>query len=131
MKRTLIRSGIFLVIAGLLVSGTWVVMYPGPSDPKNLRYVLWKHGLCEMDLDRAAGNMIGDGNRNSLVLGKTREQLRKQFGYLLSPDEVSPYLREFYSVSGWKRGDVSFIRTSPWMVVFKNGKADDLVLVKG
>jgi len=131
MKRTLIRSGILLVIAGLLVSGTWAVMYPGSEDPKNIRYVLWKYGLCEMDLDRAARNMIGDSNRNALVLGKTREQLRKQFGYLLSPDEVSPYLREFYSSSGRKRADVSFIRTSPWMVVFKNGKADDLVLVKG
>jgi hypothetical protein len=84
-----------------------------------------------MDLDKATGNMIGDGNPKLLVLGKTREQLREQFGYLLSPEKASDYLRGFYSAEGWKRGDVSFIRKSPWMVVFKDGKAEELVLVKG
>ena len=32
--------------------------YPSDSDPKNIRYVLWKNGLYEMNLDTATGTMI-------------------------------------------------------------------------
>jgi len=34
------------------------VTYPSDSDPKNIRYVLWKNGLYEMNLDTATGTMI-------------------------------------------------------------------------
>jgi hypothetical protein len=27
--------------------------YPDEGDPKNIKYVLWKHGLYKMDLDLA------------------------------------------------------------------------------
>jgi hypothetical protein len=109
----------------------WTFTYPSASDPKNIRYVFWKMGLYGMNLDTAADTMIGDRTREKLVIGKTKPDLRKKFGYLLMPADVSPYLRGCYEGSAWKNKDALFIRRSPWMVVFDGDKATELVLIKG
>ena len=109
----------------------WAATYPSDSDPKNIKYVLWKNGLYGMNLDTAMGTMIGDGSREKLVIGKTRVQLREKFGYLSTPADVSQYLKGCYQTSAWKDRDALFIRNSPWMVVFEGEKATELVLIKG
>ena len=119
-----------LLFALLVVAGAWQVTYPS-DDPKNIRYQLWKAGLPIVDLDRATGTMIGDAHRDELVVGKTRAQLEEKFGYVLTRDQVAPYLRGCIQTSPWKDRNVLFIRSSPWMVVFDGDKATDLVLVKG
>jgi hypothetical protein len=108
----------------------WALMYPSP-DPKNLKYVLWKADLYKLNLDEATGTMVGDRNRDKLVVGKTKAQLRDKFELLLPPADASPYLRGCYQDSYWKGRDVLFIGQSSWMVVFDGGKATDLVLIKG
>jgi hypothetical protein len=108
----------------------WGLTYPSESDPKNIKYVLWKAGLYRMNPDVAVGTMIGDSNRDELVLGKTKEVLRKRFGYLLTLQDASPYLRSCYQ-QGWDGNDVLFIRSSPWMIVFNGNRAAKLVLIKG
>ncbi len=124
---------IVLVVFALLVAGigAWVLMYPSSNDPKNIRYVLWKAGLCSIKLDAATAAMVGDRNRDKLVVGKSREQLRHKFGPLLSPAATSPYLRGCYQNSGWKDREVLFIGESSWMVVFDGDSASNLVLIKG
>ena len=109
----------------------WTVTYPSDSDPKNIKYVLWKNGLYGMNLDTAIGAMIDDASREKLVVGKTRTQLRERFGYLSTPADVSPYLRGSYQDSAWKDRDALFIRKSPWMVILDGDKATQLVLIKG
>ncbi len=89
MKRTL---GILVLIAAVL--GLWQATYPGRYDGKGLHYVLWKHHLASMDLDRASAIVINDPERNAMMLGKTRQELTRRFGYLKSPTEVRPYLRD-------------------------------------
>jgi len=111
--------------------GLWQIAYPDHSDPKNLRYQLWKMRCATFNLDEACGTMIGDTSREKLVLGKSKSQLEQRFGFLTKPEEAGPYLGGFYKKSSWNGRDVLFIRHSPWMVVFENGKASDLVLVKG
>jgi hypothetical protein len=124
-----ILTGVFTVVFVFVT--TWVLTYPD-GDPKNIKYVLWKAGLYQMNLDVAAGTMIGDGKgRDNLVVGRTREQLRSRFGYLLTPAEASQYLRGCYQNSGFKAREVLFVRQSPWMVVFDGDKATSLVLIKG
>ncbi len=108
----------------------WILVYPEP-DPKNIKYVLWKHGLYRMDLDTASDTMIGDSNRGVLVLGKTKVELREKFGYLSTLSEAPPYLRGCYENSRWTGTDVLFIRKSPWMIVFSGDKAKELVFIKG
>ena len=121
--------GIFLAVLAAFVLA-WVVTYPSP-DPKNIEYVCWKAGLCRMNLDLAADTMVGDAGSDKIVLGKTKEQLEKKFGYLLALDDASPYLRSCYHNSYWHDRSVLFIRQSPWMIVFDNDKAVNLVLIKG
>jgi len=109
----------------------WVMLYPSQDDPKNIQYVLWKTGLPTMDADRAAGTMIGDVDREKMILGKTREQLRSRFGYLTPLAQASPYLQNCYLSSGRTGQDVLFVRRGPWMVVFHGDRASELVLIKG
>src|ERR1700685_2283719 len=105
----------------------WALSFPSDADPKNIKYVLWKNGLYEMNLDAATNTMIGDGNREKLVIGKSKVQLREKFGYLSTPADVSQYLRGCYQTSAWKDRDALFIRNSPWMVIFDGDKATELV----
>ena len=125
------RTTVIAIIVILIVFGAWVFTYPSASDPKNMRYVLWKVGLYRMDPDVATDTMIGDPGRDALVLGKTKRQLRDKFEYLALPADASPYLRTCHQRSPWKDKDVLFIRKSPWMVVFDGDTATNLILVKG
>ena len=108
----------------------WTLTYPSESDPKNIKYLLWKSDLYGMKLNAAVGTMIGDGSSEKLVVGKTRAQLGKKFGYLSTPSDMSPYLRACYQGSAWQDKDVLFIRKSSWMAIFNGDKATNLVSIK-
>jgi hypothetical protein len=130
MRKPVARAVALIAAFSIAVVIFWTLTYP-ESDPKNIKYVLWKHGLYRMDLDTASDTMIGDASREKLVLGKTKAKLREKFGYLSTLSEVSPYLKGCYQNSGWKGTDVLFIRKSPWMIVFNDDEATKLVLIKG
>lgn len=122
--------GLVSLLAILTFVSIWLGLYPSESDPKNIKYVLWKYGFYSMDLDIAADTMVGDAKRDSLVIGKTREQLKSKFGYLLALSEARPYLQSCHQ-QYWAGRDVMFIRQSNWMVVFDGDRAGNLVLIKG
>jgi hypothetical protein len=113
-------------LAGL----AWAALYPAP-DPKNLRYVLWKAGLPTIDPDLALDSMVADRHPEHLVVGRTPEELRTRFGSLTPLRTASPYLRGCHANSSWSKSEVVFLRSSPWMVVLEDGRARDLVLIKG
>jgi hypothetical protein len=96
----------------------WNLTYPR-GDPKSLEFVLWRAGLYRMDLDLATDIMVGAHDSERIVVGRTREQLRERFGYLLTAGEATQYLRGCYQDSSWKDRDVLFIRRSPWLVLIK------------
>ena len=131
MTKSLTRTVAVVLAFFTVMVIVWAVTYPSGSDPKSIKYVLWKNGLYRMNPDTATGTMIGDGNREKLVIGKTKVQLRERFGYLLTPENTSQYLRGCYQTSAWKDRDALFIRNSPWMVIFEGDKAAELVLIKG
>jgi hypothetical protein len=130
MRKPVARAVALVASFSIAAVIAWTLTYP-EGDPKNIKYVLWKHGLYRMDLDTASGTMIGDGSREKLVLGKTKAKLREKFGYLSTLSEASPYLSGCYQNSDWKGTDVLFIRKSPWMIVFNGDEATKLVLIKG
>jgi len=130
MRKLVKLMMIVIALAVLFVIG-WATNYTGPADPKNIKYILWKHNLYKISLKQAVATMIGDENRYQLVLGKTKSQLRDRFGPLLSGEETSPYNRWCYQNSAWNDRDVMFIAESPWMVVFNGDKAVDFVLING
>jgi hypothetical protein len=131
MTKSLARTAALALTLFVAVVIGGALTYPSDSDPKNIKYVLWKNGLYGMNLDTAIGAMIDDASREKLVVGKTRTQLRERFGYLSTPADVSPYLRGCYQDSAWKDRDALFIRKSPWMVILDGDKATQLVLIKG
>ena len=128
MRRRMLISVIIVVV--VMFFGGWALTYPSP-DPKSIKYVLWKADLYKLNLDEATGTMVGDRDRDKLVVGKTKAQLRDKFGSLLPPANASPYLRGCYQNSSWKDRDVLFIGQSSWMVVLDGDQATNLVLVKG
>jgi hypothetical protein len=130
VKRSMRIRVASLALAPCLLIGLWFAMYPDRDDPKNIHYVLWKWQLASFDRDRALGIMTHD-SADSLVVGKAEEELRKRFGYLNSIEEADSYVRYCYFNSPWYGKNVKMLRNSNWMVVFKNGRAAELVLVKG
>ena len=130
MKRRVIAIGAAVLVLGIVFVGGWMSAYPSQNDPKNIRYVFWKAGFHAMDLDTAAWTMIGDADRDRIVIGRTKSELRNRFGQLLTPADATPYLRGCYLLY-WKGEDALFIRTSPWLIIFEDDRATDLVLIKG
>ena len=129
-RKLVLLVGALLLLTSAALALSWNLSYL-PGDPKNLAYRLWKAGFASIDLDLAADTMIGDAHRDELVVGKTKTQLEKKFGYMLAREQVTPYLRGCSQAPPWRDRDVSFIRKSPWMVVFDGDKATELVLIKG
>jgi hypothetical protein len=142
LKRIFI--GCLLIGVGVLFSFgffmAWVKWYPEDYDPKNIDYVLWKHGLNKnMNLDHAVGGMTHDTWALRRVEGLTKEQLKSRFGNIRTLDEAASYLKFCYTngQAVGERGirtdgkEVVFLRDSAWMVIMDKGKAVDLVLCKG
>ncbi len=121
---------LFVTAAMLLTLGLWVAAYPDGGDPKNIKYVLWKHGLNKgMNLDDALGAMAHDVHRDKFVLGLTEAQLASRFGYVTQISEGQYCYAEY---SGYRGGTTAgekaiFLRESGLMVILKNGVAVDLV----
>jgi hypothetical protein len=64
-----------------------------PGDPRNIHYILWKHGLNRnMNLDIAMAAFYLDTDRDRLIRGATEDQLKNRFGYVRQLEQVSPYL---------------------------------------
>ena len=129
----------FVVVAILLSFVAWRGLYPEDDDPKNIDYVLWKHGLnARMNLDDAVAGMTHDTSPVNIVKGMSEEQLETRFGYLRSLEEATPYLQRCYAPATFGELGVRaqgmrvvFLRDSWWMVILDGGKAVDLVLCKG
>lgn len=125
MKRVVV---IFALVA--LTFGIWWATYPDKYDHKNPHYVLWKHHLAAMDLDRASSVIINDPDRDSMILGKTKPELVQRFGYLRTPAQVRPYLRD-YCWAARPNSDAMFLRDRDLMIVFVNGRASEIITCKG
>ena len=128
MSRTK-KSAIIIVSAAVLLVGIyvgWVGLYPEEYDPKNMHYILWKHGLSRnINLDNAVGGMTHDTWAVNIVKGMSKEQLTARFGYVRRLEEATPYMRLCYTTPGTAgelgvaaRGkEVVFLRDSAWMVI--------------
>ena len=131
MTKSLVRAVILLLAFISAAILAWALTYPSENDPQNINYALWKKGLYPPNLDAAVGTMIGDKGREELVVGKTKIQLKRKFGYLKSPSEAHAYMKSCYLDSPWKDQDLLVIREGPWMVLFSGENATELRLCKG
>jgi hypothetical protein len=141
LKRTLLCGGFAML--GVALSAcfflAWVTTYTEDYDPKNIDYVLWKHGLNQnMNLDHALGGMTHDTWAVKLVEGKSKSELINRFGYIKTLSQARPYDQLCASNGSFGElgvpaagKEVVFLRESDWMVILQDGKAADLVLCKG
>ena len=127
------------MLLSFCIFAMWLATYPGTADPKNIYYVLWKHGLNEnMNLDHALETMVGDSHPERLVVGLTKEQLKDRFRMIRTYEEVGPYYQKCDTPLGSgvravqpSGREVVFLRDSSYMVVLQNGLATNLILCKG
>ncbi len=134
---------LFFVALGVLLSfgaiALWLVTAPDTNDPKNLYYVLWKHGLnLNMNLDHALDTMVLDPDQRAFVIGSTKEQLKSRYGIVHSISEEPPYYQRCDDLASsnqpavWQEGrEAVFLRDSNWMVILEHGRAVRLVQCKG
>ena len=143
MKLRRLSTALALIVLGVALTlgffRLWIATYPDAGDPKNLSYVLWKHGLnSDMNLDMALGTMTHDTWAVHRVLGLTPSELQDRFGYTKTYEQARPYmqLRDTPIATGELGNhpighDVLYLRDDEWMVIMKDGRAIDLVLCKG
>jgi hypothetical protein len=124
----IIVATVLVLVLGLAF---WQALYHGQGDRKDLRYQAWKLGLYPMDLDGATSTMVGDIYPDRLVVGKTEEELIRKFGYVTTLEDASEYVKYCYLNSPYYGEQVLILRKSNWMVLMKDGRATDLILVKG
>ncbi len=136
-------TGLALIATGAALTlgffRLWIATYPDAGDPKNLAYVLWKHGLnSDMNLDMALGTMTHDTWAVNRVLGLSAAELQGRFGYTKTYEQARPYLQlcDNSDATGELGNhplghDVLFLRDDAWMVITRDGRAVDLVLCKG
>jgi hypothetical protein len=122
-----------LAIAVLLsfVAGSWTLTYPDAADPKNMKYVLWKHGLYHLDKSAILFPLTSDSARNGVIGGRTKDQIRDMLGPLVLPADASPYLAGCIANSNLNREDILFVGNSPVAIQFENGRAEEMWVVKG
>lgn len=129
--RKLVRFLLMIVGALVISIGVWELLYHN-ADPKDLRYKGWKLGIYPMDPDSALETMVGDVHRDDLVIGKTEAELIKKFGYVIPVSQADDgYYGSCYRTSGRPSQPALVLRNSIWMVLMKDGRAVDLVLLKG
>ncbi len=129
--RTVLRFILAGAVLTLLALLGWESLYYGPYEHKDLRYQCWKLGFYPLKIDGALETMVVDPRHDSLVLGKTEEQLVRKFGYVLPITQAPQYDQLCNETSPYRGQSVLILRRSNWMVLMENGRGKDLILLKG
>lgn len=74
------RKILFLLVAFIAfsTSGIFTHFY-NRTDNLSLRYILWKKGVYPYPSDIIGHALLADPNRNNLVAGKSKEEIKKLF----------------------------------------------------
>lgn len=124
MKKLLPVAVAFFTFAA---SGLFAHLY-NRTDDLSLRYILWKKGFHPRPADILPGAMLSDRNGNESVFGKTKEEIKEWF-----PDvhekSINDYQRMYDKELAGR--DYLWIGESDVIVVFKDGQAERLRIMKG
>ena len=120
-----------LVLLLGLEAGFWMLTYPDAADPKNLKYVLWKHGLYHLDPPSVLAALGHDAEANKIVLGRSRKEVEAMLGPLV-PIEGPHYIASCWAHSPWPEDHIFFVDNEFWFyVVFENDRAVGFGIAKG
>jgi hypothetical protein len=128
-----IRSASVVVavaVAACVAIGGWFATVDR-GDPNGPRYILWKHGLLTFDPTVAFPAMVGDRQRESLVVGLSVAELERKFGRLRTRAESTAEYQKYYGDRFFLDKEILWLGDSAWLVVLKGGRAQELHLMKG
>jgi hypothetical protein len=128
IARVATAVAVFLVAIPLV----WYGLYPEPYDPKNIGFVLWKHGLNPYENLGDALAAIRHGDLIDESVGHTEADLRVRWGYLTTPHQRGGTLEDCYNntPSIKAKEKALFLRDSWYLATFTLGKVDDVVHMK-
>ena len=128
-KRAFAGSVVIFILA---VVALWAATYPQDGDPKNIKYVLWKHRLNPwMNLSVAAETVVHDRNRELLIVGSSKEDLRQRFGYMTATSTRSAYFQKCAALNPKEHDDALYLRQTDLIVFFRDNLAIKQFLCKG
>jgi hypothetical protein len=131
-----IASTVVLLIP-IFVAFLWTLAFQDNDDPKNIKYVLWKHHLNPwMNLDDAAYTVVHDSERDQLIVGRSANELRKRFGYMIVPATRSPYFQDCAADSPThgpphRHDGALYLRQTDLIVFLNEGTATETMMCKG
>ena len=121
---------VILVLGPFIAVEVWLFLIPNKYDAKNARYLGWRYGLPTLSTEDALLTMAVDSHHDDLVIGKSRDELEKRFGFVTTLAETDDYNRACYRE--YHKGDqVLFLRKSRWMIVMQDNRAKEMIYVKG
>jgi hypothetical protein len=123
------------VIAGtlaaiFLTAGAWFVT-SNRENSDGPRYVLWKSGVLPFDASVVYPAMVGDRQRERLVVGLSVQELERKFGRLRTRSESTPEYQKYYSERFFLDKQILWLGESQWLVVLRDGRVEALHLMKG
>jgi hypothetical protein len=101
------------------------------NDPKGPRYILWKYGIFSFDPTVTYQAMVGDREREKLAVGLTVPELKHRFGNLRTRAESTADYQKYYSDRFFLDQEILWLGDSAWLVVVKDGRVQQLHLMKG
>lgn len=124
---------LFIIIAVFTFasSGLLAHLY-NRTDALSLRYILWKKGLHPYPKEFASFAVIADGNRDELIRGKTKAEVKAIFpdaSETLEPSEISNFYQNNYKKELEEREHLWFGKNV--VIFFKNGLGDKITILKG
>jgi len=121
-------------IAAVLMAGTAIAVWFGiteRNDPRGPRYILWKYGIFSFDPTVTYQAMVGDSESEKLVIGLTVPELKRRFGNLRTRAESTAGYQKYYSDRFFLDQEILWLGDSAWLVVVKDGRVQQLRLMKG
>jgi len=133
---TIVCPAWLLIAFGLVAAlpatlGLWVALAPGSDNVHGPRYVLWKAGLLSFNADVVYQAMVADHDREALVLGLSVGELQERFDHLRARAGATADYQQQFSDRLYLDHDILWLGDSPWLVILKNGRAAELLVMKG
>jgi len=109
------------------ISGIFTHFY-NRTDDRSLRYILWKKGVHSYPSDIIWQALIADRDRNSLVVGKSKEEIKGIFP-TAHEEPINEYQKRYEKELIGKE----HLWLGDWGVVIflKNGVGDIVTIMKG
>jgi hypothetical protein len=124
MKRIFL---VFVVLFTFSSSGIIAHLY-NRTDDLSLRYILWKNGLYSYPTDIIGQSVIADKNRNNLINGKTKEEIKQIFPNA-HEESINDYQRSYEKELIGR--EYLWLGDNGVIIFLRNGKGKEISIMKG